>query len=89
MVFRDGWALIKVKKDRQRIVIYAESPQITYEFFTSEGYTDESLRVRRSTREVSTDVRVRSRLVPRVRAWRISQEQGAGGTLRDLRDGTD
>lgn len=37
MVFRDGWALIKVKKDRQRIVIYAESPQITYEFFTSEG----------------------------------------------------
>ena len=53
LAFRDGWALIKVRAGRSRIVIYAESPQVQYEFFTSEGilgnllasppYDDESI----------------------------------------------
>ena len=36
LIFRDGWAIIKVAQGRRKIVIYTEAGFCTYEFFTSE-----------------------------------------------------
>ena len=42
MLFKNGWARIQVREGRRRIVIYAESGGIEYEFFTS-NFIDDSV----------------------------------------------